>query len=116
MLKFYQLERCGTCKKAVKFLQQRGVPFKSVAIRETPPTRAELKKMLDLNDGQIRKLFNTSGLEYKRLNLKDKLAAMGTEEALDLLASNGSLVKRPFVFIKDRGFVGFKEKEWAEVV
>lgn len=114
--KVYEYKNCSTCRKAVKFLDQAGVDYKPVPIRETPPTKTELKAMLKLLDGDIKKLFNTSGQDYRRLGLKDKLPNMTPDEALDLLASNGNLVKRPFVLSSDkkRGMVGFREEIWQE--
>lgn len=112
-IKVYTYKNCGTCQKAVKWLGANGVVFKEVAIRETPPTVAELKKMLKAMGGDARKLFNTSGMDYKALNMKDKLPGMAEAEALALLASNGNLVKRPFVLGDGVAVVGFKEEVWA---
>ncbi len=83
-----------------------------MAIRETPPTLTELKQMLKAVGGDLKKLFNTSGQDYKALNLKDKLPGLSTDEALKLLNQNGNLVKRPFVLSAESGWVGFKEDEW----
>lgn len=112
-IKVYAYKNCGTCQKASKWLNARGIAFKEIPIRETPPTVAELKKMLKAMDGDIRKLFNTSGTDYKALNMKEKLPAMSETEALELLASNGNLVKRPFVLGDGVATVGFKEDVWA---
>ncbi|MEW6303999.1 MAG: arsenate reductase family protein [Verrucomicrobiota bacterium] len=114
--KVYAYKGCDTCRKALKFLQARRVAFEEVPIRERPPTKAELERMLKLYGGDLRKLFNTSGQDYQQLNLKDKLTKMTAVEAIDLLARNGNLVKRPFVVIGDRGVVGFKEEEWERLV
>jgi arsenate reductase len=111
----YAYKNCGTCQKASKWLVAQGVPFKEVPIRETPPTVAELKKMLKAMGGDMRKLFNTSGMDYKALNMKDKLPTMSEAEVLELLASNGNLVKRPFVLGDGVATVGFKEEVWAEL-
>lgn len=115
-IKVYAYKNCGTCQKASKWLHARGIAFKEIPIRETPPTVAELKKMLKAMDGDIRKLFNTSGTDYKALNMKEKLPAMSEAEALELLASNGNLVKRPFVLGDGVATVGFKEETWAELL
>jgi arsenate reductase (glutaredoxin) len=115
MLKIYAYSNCDTCRKALKFLQERKVAHEVVPIREQPPTVAELKQMLGHYDGDLRKLFNTSGTDYKTLNLKDKLPKLGVEEALKLLAGNGMLVKRPFMLAKDFGVVGFKPDEWEKL-
>ena len=107
-MKVYVYEKCGTCRNALKFLQARGVKFTSVPIREQPPTTAELRRMLKIYGGEIRRLFNTSGLDYKAQNLKDKLPKLSTDEAITLLAGNGNLVKRPFVLTAKGGMAGFK--------
>lgn len=114
-IKMYAYKNCGTCQKAAKWLGAQGVVFKEIPIRETPPTVAELKKMLKAMGGDVRKLFNTSGMDYKALNMKEKLPTMGEAEALELLASNGNLVKRPFVLGDGVATVGFKEALWAEM-
>lgn len=111
-LKVYAYKNCGTCKKALKFLSDEQIPFTEIPIRETPPTKSELKRMLKHLDGQRRKMFNTSGGDYKALGLKDSLGAMTDAEAIDLLASNGNLVKRPFVLGDSVGTVGFNEEQW----
>ncbi len=116
MLKVYAYSGCSTCKNAIKWLKQRSIDFEEVAIRETPPTVGELKGMLGAHGGDLKRLFNVSGMDYRSLGLKDTLPGMSTEEALGLLAGNGNLVKRPFAV--DGGkkvfLVGFKEGEWAE--
>ncbi len=104
------------CKSALKFLKERKVPHEVFGIRETPPTKAELKRMLAVYGGDIRRLFNTSGQDYRALGLGPKLDAMSVDEALGLLATNGNLVKRPFVVARDGGLVGFKPEEWERFV
>jgi arsenate reductase len=113
-MKVYCYKGCGTCKKALKFLDENGVDYEVIPIREQPPTKAELKKMLKHVDGNLRALFNTSGGDYKELNMKEKLPGMSEAEAIDLLADRGNLVKRPFVLTGDFGLVGFKESVWRE--
>lgn len=113
--KIYTYKNCGTCRKAVKYLKAQDVEFREIPIREQPPSPAELKKMLKLQGGQLKRLFNTSGGDYKALNLKEKLPAMSEIDALGLLASTGNLVKRPFALVGDKGLVGFKEPEWDSV-
>ncbi len=115
-LKFYEYSGCGTCKKAKKFLTANGVEFNAIPIREQPPTKAELKKMLKVYDGNIRRLFNTSGRDYKELKLSEKLPAMAEADAIELLSQTGNLVKRPFVPTTTGGVVGFKENEWRELL
>ena len=114
MLKVYAYSGCSTCKNAIKWLKQRSIGFEEVAIRETPPSVAKLKAMLAAQGGELRRLFNVSGMDYRSLGLKDKLPGISAEDALGLLAGNGNLVKRPFAI--DAGkkvfLVGFKEAEW----
>lgn len=112
MLKIYEYKNCDTCRKALKYLDTKGVAYEKVPIRETPPTKDELRRMLGYLGGQRKKLFNISGGDYKALGLKDKLDGMTEAQAIDLLASNGNLVKRPFVISKSAGWVGFDPKAW----
>lgn len=113
--KVYVYRGCDTCRKALKYLAEQKIDFQEVAIREQPPTKAELKKMLGYYDGELRKLFNTSGMDYKALNMKEKLPKLSVDDALTLLSENGNLVKRPFLLTEKTGLVGFKEDEWAKV-
>lgn len=112
---FYEHQGCDTCRQARKFLAARGVEFRAVPIREQPPTVAELRRMLRLLGGNVRRLFNTSGLDYKRLKLSETLPAMSEAQALELLATNGNLVRRPFLLTAEGGAVGFKEDEWKSL-
>lgn len=114
MLKVYEYKNCGTCKKALKYLEAQGIEYKAIPIRDTPPKKTELKKMLGYMDGQLKKLFNTSGQDYRALGLKDKIADLSEKEAIEMLSQNGNLVKRPFVLTDDWGTVGFKEDIWKE--
>jgi arsenate reductase len=109
----YAYSGCGTCKNALKWLAAKSIAVEVKAIRETPPSQQELSKALG-QVGEIRRVFNTSGGDYKELNLKDKLSTMMESDAIALLASRGNLVKRPFVSWKGRYIVGFKESEWEE--
>ncbi|TGK07148.1 arsenate reductase family protein [Leptospira semungkisensis] len=111
-LKVYEYKNCSTCRNALKYLESKKIEFEKKAIRETPPTKAELKKMLGYLDGDSKRLFNTSGGDYKELGLKDKLAKMSLDEQFELLSQNGNLVKRPFVLGEGFGLIGFKEEEW----
>ncbi|MFT3830690.1 MAG: Spx/MgsR family RNA polymerase-binding regulatory protein [Opitutaceae bacterium] len=111
----YTYQRCSTCRKAVQWLRESGVVFAERPIMEQPPSSAELRRMLELQRGELRRLFNTSGLEYRAQNLATKLPALGVEETLALLAGNGRLVKRPFVLGPDFGLLGFDEAKWAAV-
>lgn len=112
----YEYQNCSTCKSALKFLEKRGVAYEKRPIVERPPSKAELKKMLSYYGGNVRKLFNTSGLVYKELKLGEKLDSLSDEQALELLAGNGKLVKRPFLLTEKAGLVGFKEDDWKKVL
>lgn len=114
-LKVYEYSGCSTCKKALKFLDAKQVPYEKVDITSVPPSLSELKAMLG-HVGELRKLFNTSGLVYKEMKLSEKLPTMSEKDALGLLAKNGRLVKRPFVLGSGFGMVGFKEDEWKKRV
>ena len=115
-MKIYLYAGCGTCRKALKFLAAHHITHTAVPIREQPPTKTELRRMLAHYGGEVRKLFNTSGLDYKRLNLKEQLPQLTTDAALALLASNGNLVKRPFALTEKAGLVGFKEEQWTQLI
>ncbi len=114
MLRVYSYKGCDSCRKAIKWLNERGIEFENIAIRETPPSREELNAMLDYYEGNMRRLFNVSGGDYRELKLKDRLADLSKEEAFNLLESNGNLVKRPFAIGSSGGAVGFKEADWIE--
>jgi arsenate reductase len=109
----YTYSNCSTCRDAIKWLRAHGMAFVEKPIRETPPAVAELKRMLGYQNGKVRRLFNTSGQDYRALGLSDKLSAMTEAEALALLAGNGRLVKRPFVLGDTFGLVGFDQADWA---
>lgn len=112
--KVYGYEKCGTCRKAMKFLAARGVDTPMIPIRERPPSPAELKLMLAACGGELRRLFNSSGVDYRAMKLSEKLSTMSEAEALALLAKNGNLVKRPFVISNGKGLVGFDEAAWKK--
>ena len=109
-VRIYEYSKCSTCRNALKFLQARKIAFTAVPIVDQPPTVAELKSMLGYVG--LKRLFNTSGVQYRELGISDKLKTLSEGEALALLAKNGKLIKRPFVLFKNRGLVGFKEDEW----
>ena len=116
MLKIYMYKNCSTCQKAKKYLAANEIDYAEIPIRETPPTKAELKRMLKHMDGNIKKLFNTSGMDYKSENMKDVLPTLNDAQAVDRLNANGNLVKRPFLITKDFGTVGFKENVWDDLL
>ena len=115
-MKIYTYKKCGSCKQATKWLDARGITYEELPIREAPPSVLELEQMLTYYEGDTRKLFNTSGVDYRELNLKDSLPSMSTEEAIALLASCGNLVKRPFFLADSFGLAGFKEDIWASAL
>lgn len=110
---FLQYPKCTTCKKAKKYLEDNNVVFQDRHIVEHNPTEEELTEWISKSGLEIKKFFNTSGLKYKELGLKDKLPEMSYEQKIKLLASDGMLVKRPLIIEDDRVLVGFKEKEWV---
>ena len=112
----YAYAKCSTCQAAVRYLEKKGVAFTSKEITQTPPTIEELTRMLACQEGQLRKLFNTSGLLYKEMELKDKIEHMPLNVALGLLNEHGMLVKRPFLLGDGFGLLGFNEKKWSEVL
>ena len=114
-LRVYSYAGCDTCKKALQFLAERKIAHEVVPIREQPPALAELRAMLGYVDGELRRLFNTSGQDYKVMNMKERLPKLSVDEALGLLEKNGNLVKRPFVISKGIGTVGFKQDEWERL-
>ncbi len=106
--------KCSTCIKALKWLEERSIEFTERPIVEENPTYEELKEWYEKSGLPLKKFFNTSGLVYKDMGLKDKLSTMSEEEQLKLLATNGMLVKRPLVVGEDFVLTGFREKEWEE--
>lgn len=114
MLKFICYPKCTTCQKAKKYLDEKGVEYEMRDIKTENPTFEELKQWYALSGLPLKKFFNTSGLLYKSMALKDKLLAMSEEEMLELLATDGMLVKRPLLVGEDFVLTGFKEKDWAE--
>lgn len=111
---FLEYPKCSTCKKAKNWLESNGVEFEDRHIVENNPTADELKAWYEKSGFQLKKFFNTSGLKYKELGLKDKLPNMTEEEQFNLLATDGMLVKRPLVIGDDFVLIGFKEAQWAE--
>jgi arsenate reductase len=114
-LRFYGYAKCDTCRKALKYLSERGLEPEIVAIRERPPGLGELRLMLEAVGGDVRRLFNTSGQDYRALNMSERLPGLSVDEVLNLLAANGNLIRRPFVLGPSGGVVGFKPAEWSEL-
>ena len=113
---FVQYPPCSTCQKAKKWLDAKGVSYTDRHIKEQNPSYEELKEWYEKSGLPLKKFFNTSGLLYKSMNLKEKLPAMTEEEQLRLLASDGMLVKRPILVKGDKVLTGFKEADWEEMV
>ncbi len=111
---FLQYPKCTTCKNAKKWLDENNVTYEDRDIKLNNPSYDELKEFYEKSGLDIKKFFNTSGMLYKEMNLKDKLADMTVEEKLQLLATDGMLVKRPLVVKGDLVLTGFKETEWEE--
>ena len=111
---FLEYPKCSTCRKAKKWLDAHNVTYIDRHIVEDNPTYDELKEWNEKSGLPLKKFFNTSGLIYKEMQLKDKLPAMSEEEQLKLLATNGMLVKRPLIVEGDMVLTGFKEAEWEE--
>jgi len=112
-MKLYSYNKCGTCRKAKKYLLDHNIKFEEIDITETPPSKAELKRAI--KEKGMRKLFNTSGVQYKELKIKDKIGDFSDAEAIDLLSTNGRLVKRPIAIDKNNITVGFNEDEYKSV-
>ena len=113
---FLEYPSCSTCKKAKNWLETHNVTFTDRHIKENNPTYEELKLWHARSGLPLKKFFNTSGLVYKSMALKDKLPTMSEEEQLRLLATDGMLVKRPMVVLEDAVLVGFKEADWEKVL
>ncbi len=119
-MKIYEYNKCSTCQKALRFLDENKVQYQKIPIVDQPPTLAELKKMLQHLRAQgkdLKNLFNTSGEQYRLLKISDQLkAGLSEPEALKLLAANGKLIRRPFILTADKGVVGFKPEELKKLI
>ena len=111
---FLNYPKCSTCRKAKKWLDEHNIDYESRHIIENNPTSDELRKWRGVSDLPLKRFFNTSGMKYRELKLKDKLPDMSEDEQLDLLSTDGMLVKRPILVGEDIVLVGFKVKEWEE--
>ena len=116
MVLFVEYPKCTTCKKAKKWLEENGVEFTDRHIAEENPTKEELTAWYQKSGLPLKRFFNTSGLKYNELNLKDKLPSMSEEEQLELLSTDGMLVKRPVLVGEDFVTTGFKEDTWKELL
>lgn len=113
-LKIYSYPKCGTCRNAKKWLEKNGVSFEEVHIVENPPSKDEVKSFYQKSDLKLKKFFNTSGGRYRELGMKDKIKVASEEELLELLGSDGMLLKRPIVTDGKTVTVGFKEELFEE--
>ena len=113
---FVNYPKCSTCKRAEKFLKENNVEFVNRNIVEENPTAEELSLWMDKSGLEPRKFFNTSGVLYREMNLKDKIKTMSKEEMIEILSTNGMLVKRPLLVTKDIVLVGFKEENYKEII
>ncbi|WP_079507055.1 arsenate reductase family protein [Mesobacillus jeotgali] len=111
---FYWYPKCGTCRNAKKWLDQHEVAYKEVHIVENPPSQPQLEEMLEKSGLEIKKFFNTSGQKYRELGMKDKIKTASNSELLELLASDGMLIKRPLMTDGEKVTVGFKEDEYEK--
>lgn len=117
MMKYLFLEypKCSTCKKAKKWLDENNIKYEDRHIVEQNPTSEELKRWISSSGLPLKKFFNTSGILYREMNLKDKLPTMTEEDQLELLSTNGMLVKRPLIIGEKIVLVGFKAEEWEQL-
>lgn len=111
----YIYSKCSTCKEALKFLDSLKIKARIKEITETPPTPDELNAMLQYQNGNLKKLFNTSGNLYREMQLTEKLKEISLQQALELLTTHGMLVKRPFLLGKNFGLTGFNKNEWSAI-
>lgn len=116
MLLLLEYPKCSTCRKAKKWLDDRGIPYEDRHIAEQNPNVQELKEWRERSGLPLKKFFNTSGMLYREQGLKDRLPGMSEEEQYNLLASDGMLVKRPLLVGEDFVLAGFKEQEWKEKI
>jgi len=108
--------KCGTCQKAEKWMKTNGIDYTYRPIKEDNPTKEELKVWIAKSGLPVSRFFNTSGLLYKEFNMKDKVKTLSEDELMDILASNGMIVKRPILVAGDKVLVGFKEDEWNAIL
>ncbi|GKV66650.1 MULTISPECIES: arsenate reductase family protein [unclassified Sporosarcina] len=111
---YYGYPKCGTCRKAKKWLENEGISFEEYNIAEQPPNEETLRTMIANSGLEMKKFFNTSGMKYRELQLKDRLPSMSDDEKIALLASDGMLIKRPLVTDGDHVTVGFNENTFTE--
>lgn len=114
MIKFYGYSKWSTVRKAKAWLKDNNIDFEDIEIVKNPPTKDELKNMYEISGYELKKFFNTSGVKYRELGLKDIVKTESNEKLLEILASDGMLIKRPIAFDGKNVVIGFKEDEWKE--
>ena len=112
-MKVYSYSKCGTCRNAIKDLEAKKIKFEVIDITENPPSKKVLKSAVKAKG--LQKVFNTSGVQYRELKIKDKIKSMTEAQAIDLLASNGRLIKRPIAVDKDKITIGFNADEYQQI-
>ncbi|UOE54968.1 arsenate reductase family protein [Bacillus sp. CMF12] len=113
-LTFYWYPKCGTCRKAKKWLDEHNLSYDEIHITDNPPSQSELETLYKKSGLELKKFFNTSGQKYRELGLKDKVKTSSKEELLDILATDGMLIKRPLLTDGEKATVGFKEEEYEK--
>lgn len=116
MNQIFTLKTCDSCRKATKWLRDHSIPFEEIPIRDQAPSSTQLANALHFLNGDIHKLFNTSGQDYRALNIKEKLPSLSHEDAISLLSSNGNLIKRPFFVSEKITLIGFNESLWKSAL
>ena len=112
-MKVYSYSKCGTCRNAIKDLEAKKIKFEVIDITENPPSKKVLKSAVKAKG--LQKVFNTSGVQYRELKIKDKIKSLTEAQAIDLLASNGRLIKRPIAVDKDKITIGFNADEYQQI-
>lgn len=115
-MKIYCYPKCTTCQRAIKWLDSKSIEYELINIKENNPDKETLRTLWQKSGLELKKFFNTSGILYREMELSKKLPAMNNEEKLDLLATDGMLVKRPIFITENAVLVGFKESEWEKVI
>lgn len=115
MITFYWYPKCGTCRKAKKWFDENGVSYQEINIATNPPSKNELEEIYQKSGLPLKKFFNTSGMKYRELGLKDKIKEMTEDEMLSLLATDGMLIKRPIAYDGNNVTVGFKEEQFDSI-
>lgn len=113
-MKFYGYKKCSTVKKAKKWLMDNDIDFEEIDLVDTPPTKEEMKKIYEKSGYELKEFFNTSGVKYRELGLKETLKNFSKDEMIDLLVSDGKLIKRPLLVDNKKVLIGFKENEYKE--